>query len=80
MRETVQRQLRHLENANAKNDAWDYANEECVKPTAAETSQTEIAAWIKGDNMYSQIRNNFEYLPIGIETSKGLHHSSRSLG
>jgi hypothetical protein len=33
-----------------KNDAWDYANGVCVKPTAAETSHTEIAVWIKGDN------------------------------
>jgi hypothetical protein len=35
-----------------KNDAWDYANGVYVKPVAAtERSQTEIAAWIKGDNL-----------------------------
>jgi hypothetical protein len=33
-----------------KNDAWDYANGVCAKPTAAETSHTEIVAWTKWDN------------------------------
>jgi hypothetical protein len=39
-----------LEALLIKNDAWEYANGVCVKPTATDTSQTEIAAWIKGDN------------------------------